>query len=258
MNARTSSRTASVSVPRVKSRPSPGRRLRPAGRAPARASHRRPGRPRPSSSIGAAGDQARRLGPLDVQGDGVLDHEAVAAVHVQAPGRGPLGLLAAPRQRPRGPATRGRGVAASRCPGRLEGEEAGRRRRRCGRRPAGAGSAWNEPMGTPNWWRSLAYWRPMSRAWRARPACQHAVSTRQRSSAASNVLRVAQHLDRRRARSAGSTVAAARQPSSATGVVRPARGMRTEPARRGSRPRGWRRRRRPRARRARSAVGGTR
>ena len=87
---------------------------------------------------GSSAGEARRLGPLHVEVDGVLDHEAVAAVHVQAPRGRRLGLLAAVRQRRRRqPAVAVVGGVDG--PGRLEGEEPGAVDGGVQRRRGGAG-----------------------------------------------------------------------------------------------------------------------
>ncbi len=68
-------------------------------------------------------------------------------------------------------------------------------------------------MGTPNWWRSLAYWMPRSRARRARPASPAAVS-------ACHTRRRPRRRGRRRTSTARGEVDGRRgpAPSSATGV----------------------------------------
>ncbi len=131
---------------------------------------------------GVAEQQPGGLGPPHVQLHVVLEHEAVAAVHVEAePGR----LVGHLRRSTRTPGRRAgrRSARPRRGPTRPRRRGGGcRRPARAGRR-SGAAGLWKLPIGTPNWWRSLAYCRPRSSVVRARPAWATAVRARHSSSA---------------------------------------------------------------------------
>ena len=126
---------------------------------------------------GIAGGERPRLGPAEEELHVVLEHEAVAAVEVQ---RGRGDGFGRPRPRTRRPS----------APAAPAGRRPRARRARSRAPPSAVATSaslcwmlWNEPIGTPNWWRALAYSTPRSRAPWASPTSAAAVSTRHSSSA---------------------------------------------------------------------------